>query len=77
MAQIGDIIARLFSGGGSRGLSGGSDRVLPAGAEHGVFNDFLQRHRTDLDFIKDPALLWNTSTSVLRRKPSNSWHNSE
>ena len=74
MAQIGDIIARLFSGGGSRGLSGGSDRVLPAGAEHGVFNDFLQRHRTDLDFIKDPALLWNTSTSVLRRKGGLSAH---
>lgn len=74
MAQIGDIIARLFSGGGSRGLSGGSDRVLPAGAEHGVFNDFLQRHRTDQDLIKDPTLLWNTSTSVLRRKGGLSAH---
>ncbi len=68
MAQFGDIIARLFSGGGTRGLSGDSERVLPPGPEHGVYNDFLRRHRTEQDLVADPSWMWSTSASVLRRK---------
>lgn len=66
MAQFGDILSRLFTGGGTRGLSGDSERVLPP--EGDVFNDFLRRHRTEGDLIADPGWLWSASSSVLRRQ---------
>lgn len=66
MAQFGDFFARLFSGGGTRGLSGDGELALPP--ENEIYNDFLRRHRTEGDLAADPAWLWSTTTGVLRRK---------
>ncbi len=67
MAQIGDFFARLVSAGGTRGLSGDADRVLPAEPVFAFFNDRLRKHHTAEDFVADPSLLWSTQTFLARR----------
>ena len=44
MAQFGDFLGRLFSIGGSRGLSGDVDLVFPAEPELAFYNEGLARH---------------------------------
>ncbi len=67
MAQIGDFFARLVSAGGTRGLSGDADRVLPAEPVFAFFNDRLRKHHTTEDFVADPELLWSTQSFLSRR----------
>ena len=68
MAQIGDFFARLVrSAGGTRGLSGDADRVLPSEPVFAFFNDRLRKHHTPDDFIVNPSLLWSTQTFLSRR----------
>ena len=67
MAQIGDFFARLVSAGGTRGLSGDADRVLPAEPVFAFFNDRLRKHHTAEDFVADPGLIWSTQTFLSRR----------
>ncbi|MCB9779528.1 MAG: hypothetical protein H6742_13275 [Alphaproteobacteria bacterium] len=59
MAQFGDFIARLFGGGGTRGLSGDADRVLHDEPALEYFNARLRRHAFADDFIEDPDVLWD------------------
>lgn len=67
MAQFGDFIARLFSTGGTMGLSGEASSVFQAGLESAAYKDQLRRHRAEQDLVTDPSLLWATS-AVLRRR---------
>ncbi|MBO85037.1 MAG: hypothetical protein CL927_06735 [Deltaproteobacteria bacterium] len=67
MAQIGDFFARLVSAGGTRGLSGDADRVLPSEPVFAFFNDRLRKHHTAEDFVASPSLLWATQTFLSRR----------
>ena len=67
MAQFGDFLARLVSAGGTRGLSGDADRVLPAEPVFAYFNDRLRKHHTAEDFVSDPGLLWSTQTFLARK----------
>lgn len=67
MAQFGDFIARLFSSGGTLGLSGEASSVFQPGPENAVYKDLLRRHRADQDLVADPSLVWATS-AVLRRR---------
>ncbi|MEL6345974.1 MAG: hypothetical protein AAFV53_22880 [Myxococcota bacterium] len=61
MAQFGDFLGRLFSTGGSRGLSGDVDLVLPAVPELAFYNEGLFRHHTDGDLALEPGQLWAPS----------------
>ena len=67
MAQLGDFLARLVTAGGTRGLSGDADRVLPAEPVFAYFNDRLRKHHTGEDFVSDPGLLWSTQTFLARK----------
>lgn len=58
MAQIGDLIARLF-GGGTRGLSGDADRVLLDDPELEYFNARLRKHAAGEDLVEDPEVIWD------------------
>ena len=64
---VGDLIARLFSTGGSRGLSGDQDLVLPPAPDLEFFNEGLRRHSSEADFISDPSVLWDTGSFLARK----------
>ena len=64
---VGDLFARLFSAGGTRGLSGDQDLVLPARPDLEFFNEGLRRHKTDVDFVAEPGALWDTGSFLARK----------
>ena len=68
MAQLGNFFARIFSAGGTRGLSGDADMVLANDGELTFFNECLRKHSTAEDFVADPARLWDTQSTFLARK---------
>ena len=71
MAQFGDLLGRLLSTGGSRGLSGGRDLVLADNVDLAFYNEGLQKHQADGDLVNEPSLLWSPAS---RRKGGLSAH---
>ena len=67
MSQFGDFFARIVSTGGSRGLSGDSELVLPSSSSVAYYNDRLRRHRTSDDLIAEPERIWDASGLFARR----------
>lgn len=59
MHELGDLIARFFSGGGTRGLSGDALRVLPSRPGLDFYESALRLHEIDDDPVADPELLWS------------------
>lgn len=67
MSPIGDFFARILSAGGSRGLSGDSELVLPPDPALTYFNERLRRHTTSDDLVAEPERLWDSSGFLSRR----------
>ncbi len=67
MTQIGDFFARIISTGGSRGLSGDTELVLPSDPPLSYFNERLRRHVTSDDLVGEPERLWDSSGFLARR----------
>ncbi len=66
MALSEETSIRLIGGGGTRGLSGDLDRVLPADPALDFFNACLRRHVAAGDMVRDPDQLWQAQGNPAR-----------
>jgi hypothetical protein len=67
LSQIGDLLARILSAGGTRGLSRDAELVLAPQSVLAFFNESLRRHVVEGDVVADPGLLWDTGAIIGRR----------
>jgi len=64
---VGDWIANLFQSDETRGLSGGAAGAVALDDSNPYYNYRLRRHAADGDLVREPQLLWHTSSHVKRR----------
>ncbi|MBW1880117.1 MAG: hypothetical protein JRJ84_17285, partial [Deltaproteobacteria bacterium] len=64
---VGDWIANLFQSDETRGLSGGAAGAVALDDSNPYYNYRLRRHSADGDLVREPQLLWHTSSHVKRR----------
>ena len=59
MAHNGELLTRILSAGGSRGLSRDVEPVLSADPRVAFFSSALRRHRVPGDLVADPNRVWS------------------
>ncbi|MBM4391596.1 MAG: hypothetical protein FJ090_10785 [Deltaproteobacteria bacterium] len=62
MAQLVDLISRIFSSGRTQGLSGGAEVVLDQDPASAFYLSRLRKHHAEDDLVEHPGQLWSTSS---------------